>query len=294
MTSAAAHTGSYGARLTYTSGQYAVTVKSLAQPVADSSVSFWARVSPGGGVQTLRRRAIGAPANSSRRWSMTAGKYARNTNLQVVQLWNDSTSTTDFDDVQVTIRGPYAPAAPTGGQGTAHDSSVALSWTAPASGGGSPITNYQITKYVNGTALAPIRLNSASPNYTVAGLVNGSAYAFTVAAINAVGTSPDSGPSAPITPVVATTPGAPTAVQATPSNGGATVSWTAPASDGGSPITSYQIVPFMNGTAQTAIVTPANPTRQNIGGLTNGASTPSRSLPSTPSEQDRSPAPLPR
>lgn len=50
---AAAHSGTYGVRLSNTSGQFSVLVKSLASPVADSSISFWYRVNSAGGVQTL-------------------------------------------------------------------------------------------------------------------------------------------------------------------------------------------------------------------------------------------------
>ncbi len=69
----------------------------------------------------------------------------------------------------------------------------------------------------------------------------------------------------------ATAPSAPTGVTATGGNASATVSWTAP-SDGGSPITSYTVTPFIGTTAQTPTTVTGSPpaTTANVTGLTNG------------------------
>jgi len=80
---------------------------------------------------------------------------------------------------------------------------------------------------------------SASP-ITVTGLANGTAYTFTVTATNAVGTGPASAASAPVTPA-ATVPGAPTGVTATAGNAKVTLSWKAPAGNGGSALTGYEV-----------------------------------------------------
>jgi hypothetical protein len=64
-------------------------------------------------------------------------------------------------------------------------------------------------------------------------------------------------------------PAAPTGVTATPGNASATVSWTAP-SNGGSPITSYTVTPYVGSTVQTATTVAGNATSTPIGGLTNG------------------------
>ena len=61
-------------------------------------------------------------------------------------------------------------------------------------------------------------------------------------------------------------PGAPTAVTATALSGGATVSWTAPASDGDSSITGYTVIAAHGG--QTCTTTGA--TMCTVSGLTNG------------------------
>ena len=70
------------------------------------------------------------------------------------------------------------------------------------------------------------------------GLTNGDSYTFTATATNAVGTGPASAASAAVVP--STTPGAPTGVTAaTNPDGTVQVSLDGPASNGGSPITSY-------------------------------------------------------
>ncbi len=78
------------------------------------------------------------------------------------------------------------PGAPTGLTATAGSSSVTLSWAAPASDGGAVITSYVVYQ---GTS--PGRETTSAPvtgtRCTVAGLANGTAYYFRVAAVSAVG-----------------------------------------------------------------------------------------------------------
>ena len=64
-----------------------------------------------------------------------------------------------------------------------------------------------------------------------------------------------------------TKPGAPTAVTATAISGGATVSWTAPVSDGGSPITSYTVTASHRDNHHC---TTSGATMCTVTGLTNG------------------------
>ena len=77
------------------------------------------------------------------------------------------------------------PGIPVIGTATAGDASATVTWTAPASNG-SPITNYDITTYVDGTPEATVTVGAVTSD-TVSGLTNGTAYTFAVSAINAVG-----------------------------------------------------------------------------------------------------------
>jgi hypothetical protein len=69
-----------------------------------------------------------------------------------------------------------------------------------------------------------------------------------------------------------TAPAAPAGVSATAADKSATVTWSAPA-DGGSPITSYTVTPYLAGVAQTATQVSGSPpaTTTIVSGLTNGS-----------------------
>lgn len=146
-----------------------------------------------------------------------------------------------------------------------------VSWQTPSNSGSYPvnsytrITNYTVT-YTGGV------VNTASLSANITGLTNGTTYTFTVSATNSIGTSNASVASNSVVPY--TLPSAPLGVSAVSGLNSATVSWSAPSSDGGSAITSYSIIyngittsttgttitinSLANGTAYTFIVNAVN------------------------------------
>ena len=69
----------------------------------------------------------------------------------------------------------------------------------------------------------------------------------------------------------ATVPGAPTAATATGGVAQATVSWTAPANDGGAGVTAYVVTPYIGAVAKPASTFLSTATTQTITGLTSGS-----------------------
>ncbi len=161
-----------------------------------------------------------------------------------------------------------APSAPTNVTATPGNGSAAVSWSAPNSNG-SDIQSYAVTAVDSTTpANGGQEATGTGSPLTVAGLTNGDQYAFTVTATNGVGTGPPSAASNPVVPE--SVPSAPSDVSATPGNGSAAVSWSAPNSNG-SAIQSYTVTavdsttPGNGGQEATGVGSPVT-----VSGLTNG------------------------
>ena len=142
-----------------------------------------------------------------------------------------------------------APSAPRTLRATASgQTTINLSWTAPSSTGGSPITGYRIQWSADGsnpwTNLTRTNTTATATTDSHTGLTAGTTRHYRVYAINSVGESaqPSNVISATTSTTAPTAPDAPTSLTATAS-GQTTInlSWTAPSSTGGSPITGYRI-----------------------------------------------------
>ena len=135
-----------------------------------------------------------------------------------------------------------APSAPTGVGAVPATGQLTINWTVPTSDGGSPLSDYLVEYSIDNTNWTVVAHTPSTATSLVAtGLTDGTPYFLRVAAINAIGTS-SYGIGGPATPApVLTEPGAPTEIRGIPGNTQLAISWTAPASDGGSAITDYLV-----------------------------------------------------
>ena len=95
---------------------------------------------------------------------------------------------------------PTVPDAPGSVSAVALEGSATVSWQPPASAGSSAVTGYVITTTPAGAGGAALQVPGTSLVATVGGLADGTNYQFTVAATNASGTGPASGPTAGVVP----------------------------------------------------------------------------------------------
>ena len=169
----------------------------------------------------------------------------------------------------VAANGPVPPEPPTNvNVPSTPGPSESVHFTPPENDGGDPITGYTATCTSDNDGVEKSATGDASP-ITVTDLTYGKTYTCHVTAKNEDGTSVESQPSNSFVPV--NVPAAPRPVSSLP-YGPKTVKiiWSAPASDGGSPITGYVVRPYLASTAQPVRTFPSPATTQTVNGLNTG------------------------
>jgi hypothetical protein len=186
------------------------------------------------------------------------------------------------------------PGKPTGAKGTASDAAVLVEWTAPADNGG------LAPSYTVVSTPGSLTCVTTTTSCIVSGLTNDTAYTFVVTPTNGAGVGAASDASAAVTPKAAaaaavdfgTVPSEPRTVSAVPGWKRATVSWTAPESNGGKEVQSYEVTSSPDGlkcvttTETSCVITGLRPRKSysfsvvavNINGASKAAETRKYSL----------------
>ena len=161
-----------------------------------------------------------------------------------------------------------APGVPVVGTPTVGDLQINVPFTAPTSNGGSTITKYQFStdggvtwsdRTDSSTVTSPIAIKFLSTDGTTP-IVAGTTYPIQIRAVNTA-TNPTGAATASVSVKAVTVPGAPTAVTATATGQTtATVSFTAPANNGGSAITTYTITSSPGGITASGSTSPISVT----------------------------------
>src|SRR5436190_1778185 len=153
---------------------------------------------------------------------------------------------------------PTPPSAPTNLVATGGNAQVGLTWQAPGSNGGSPITNYKIYRGTASGAETLVATVGDLLSYSDGAVTNGVTYYYQVSAVNNVGEGPRSNEASATPTAPATPPGAPQGLVATAGDATVTLTWSAPSSNGGSPITNYRIYRSTTGGGETLQATIGN------------------------------------
>jgi hypothetical protein len=180
-------------------------------------------------------------------------------------------------------RQPSVPEAPDQVAASAAAGQAYVAWNPSFVTNGAPVSSYLVTASPGGAHTTISAAGYARLSYAVLpGLQDGTAYTFTVQAVNRAGASAPSLPTAPVTVAASAgaVPTAPASVSVEPGDGGVSVHISAPGSRGGTPVTRYAITGYSGGTVSAGPVqftghhvlwgaTGSNSIFTTIGGLKN-------------------------
>jgi hypothetical protein len=174
----------------------------------------------------------------------------------------DVTGATAVETFTLEVTG--APSAPVVGAVTPGDTALTVAFSAPATDGGSPVTNYEYSTDGGQGWHARSPADVTTP-LVIGGLTNGTTYQVALRAVNASGVG---AASAAVSGTPRTVPGAPAITAVAAATSELTVAFAPPASTGGAAITTYEY--RLDGGAWQARTPAAAASPLVIAGLTNG------------------------
>jgi alpha-tubulin suppressor-like RCC1 family protein len=216
---------------------------------------------------------VGAPADATS-LTLTGPTYDiinASTHSVTVEALNTVGTSPESSSVSVTPIG--APSVPRSVQAEPTSSGIRLTFAAPSDNGGASISLYNVVVVDSGTTTQRASATLASSDTSAlitSGLVVGSSYDVSISATNTAGTSD----TVTVTAVVPGRPSAPLISEAhAEGTGDIVVTWTAPESDGGAPITSYVARAYSRGTdsvVATSFSSSSSTRSLTLAGLTDG------------------------
>jgi hypothetical protein len=207
------------------------------------SIDFFSQMADGSGniISSLNANADGIHPNNAG----YAQLYRAVANAKVYETITSSTST--------------APAASIARGNT----QATVSWSYPSNDGGMPVTAYKVYNAITNVLASTTASTTLSATFT--GLTNGTTSSYYVTAVNVIG---ESASSTVVSTIPAAIPSIPQSLSATASLNQIVLSWVAPASDGGSAISLYNIYNF--GTGLAIASTSSSTLQTTITGLNSG------------------------
>jgi hypothetical protein len=203
---------------------------------------------------------LGASARSA-----TVGNLVNGTAYRVyVTAYNSTWFGNPAIGPSVVPKAPTVPSAPAIGSPTAGNAAVLVRWSAAAANG-SAVSSYTVRAYRGSTLVKTVTATGTATSLLVSGLANGHGHTFTVTARNGVGYGPTSARSAAVVPK--TRPSAPRIGTASAGSSSAVVRWAAPASNGGSAVTAYQVRVYRGSVLVRVVTVSPHSTAVTVGGL---------------------------
>ena len=140
-----------------------------------------------GGAEDFAEFGFGNDGDVGRSWNDCQNACGRS--KYVIEYGGEGGETLQGASGTIAVR--TAPTAPTSVSPTAGALQASLTWAAPSSAGGTPVTGYLVEYKASGGSWVTATANtgSATTSYTVTGLSAGTTYTFRVSAINNAGTS---------------------------------------------------------------------------------------------------------
>ena len=177
--SATAHSGTKSAQFS-TYGDISQTV---IVPADSPVLTYWTSGAPEVRINNVKY----APASATREsgWTQYRLDLSGSASKSVTIRFDGSSGYLD----DVTLEAPMAPFAPASAAATSKSGTATVTWGVPPFSGGTPITSYTVTAWLDGKEADSVQVEGSQRTATLTRVTVGETYTFSVTANNAVGAS---------------------------------------------------------------------------------------------------------